>query len=60
MLTLLKEILTGKKAPQVPLEVVVKNTQFKAANYIHELDYNEWCKYIHKEVRKKYYSRRKK
>lgn len=60
MLTLLKTILTGKKAPQVPLEVVVKKTQFKTSTYTHELDYNEWCRYIHKEVRKKYYSRRKK
>jgi len=59
MLALLKEIVTGKKAPAVTLETIAKNTQFKTSTFTHELDYNEWCKYIHKEVRKKYYSKRK-
>ena len=59
MLTLLKQIITGQKPPQVTLEVQAKNTQFKSSPYTQELDYNEWCKYIHKEVRKKYYSKRK-
>lgn len=59
MLALLKEIMIGKKTPAVTLESVVKNTQFKTSTFTHELDYNEWCKYIHKEVRKEYYSKRK-